>query len=301
MRESVVIPSWELVNKASLIKKFNAVPAMLDTLYFIFIVVYQVAYTSLYVVPGAKDTLLGFATNLAQHQDYALEIGIFLGIGFLSYLILNPIAEGGVLCLIDGYYNKDVTKYDYGYGVSKWLYNFWSLSEQHSALMLFKPVSILTFTFLLMRILGQDYAVNISVGMGIYFLLAILINTLFAYSRILIVFNWVSFMESIALSTRLALSNFRLTLKLYLTVFFVYIRTIFAAALFIVFPALISGIFAWFTSTILIAIFVIITIILFLIALIFLTQLNSVLTIFVDSLWYHAFQQVKWDLPPPKK
>lgn len=119
MRESVVIPSWELVNKASLIKKFNAVPAMLDTLYFIFIVVYQVAYTSLYVVPGAKDTLLGFATNLAQHQDYALEIGIFLGIGFLSYLILNPIAEGGVLCLIDGYYNKDVTKYDYGYGVSK--------------------------------------------------------------------------------------------------------------------------------------------------------------------------------------
>ena len=55
MRENIVIPSWELVNKASLIKKFNFVPALLDTLYFICIVVYQVAYTAVYFVPGAKD------------------------------------------------------------------------------------------------------------------------------------------------------------------------------------------------------------------------------------------------------
>lgn len=57
MRENIVIPSWELVNKASLIKKFNSFPALLDTLYFIVIVVYQVAYTALYLIPGAKETL----------------------------------------------------------------------------------------------------------------------------------------------------------------------------------------------------------------------------------------------------
>jgi hypothetical protein len=74
MRENIVIPSWELVNKASLIKKFNAFPALLDTLYFIIIVVYQVAYTAIYFVPGAKETLFGLMTDLARHQDYAIEI-----------------------------------------------------------------------------------------------------------------------------------------------------------------------------------------------------------------------------------
>jgi hypothetical protein len=74
MRENIVIPSWELVNKASLIKKFNAFPALLDTLYFIVIVVYQVAYTAIYFVPGAKESLLGLAMDLSRHQDYALEI-----------------------------------------------------------------------------------------------------------------------------------------------------------------------------------------------------------------------------------
>ena len=137
--------------------------------------------------------------------------------------------------------------------------------------------------------------------MGIYFLLAFLINTLFAYSKILIVFNGVSFTESIALSTRLALSNFRLTMRLYITVFFVYLRSIFVAALFIVFPVVISAIFTWFTSTVIIAISVTIIAILFLVALIFLSHLNSVLDIFVSALWYHAFQEVKKDLPPPKK
>jgi hypothetical protein len=152
-----------------------------------------------------------------------------------------------------------------------------------------------------MRMFGQDFAVNISIGMGFYFFLAFLINTFFAYSKILIVFNGVSFTESIALSTRLALSNFRLTLRLYVTVFFVYIRTIFIAALFIVFPVILSGIFAWFSSTIVITIAVIATLIIFLVALVFLSHLNSVLDIFVSSLWYHAFQEVKKDLPPPKK
>jgi len=168
-------------------------------------------------------------------------------------------------------------------------------------MVLFRPVSILTFTFLLMRTFGQDYAVDISIGMGIYFFLAFLINTLFAYSKILIVFNGVSFTESIALSTRLALANFRLTLRLYVTVFFVYIRTIFVAALFIVFPVIISAIFAWFSSTIVITIMIVLTTIIFLVAVIFLSHLNSVLEIFVSSLWYHAFNEVKKDLPPPKK
>lgn len=301
MRENIVIPSWELVNKASLIKKFNAFPALLDTLYFIIIVVYQVAYTAIYFVPGAKETLFGLMTDLARHQDYAIEIWLFLGIGFLVYTVLYPMAEWWILCLIDGYFNREISKYDMGYGVSKWLYNFWALSEHGTAMVLFRPVSILTFTFLLMRTFGQDYALNISVGMGIYFLLAFLINTLFAYSKILIVFNGVSFTESIALSTRLALSNFRLTIRLYMTVFFVYIRTIFIAALFIVFPVILSAIFAYFANQIIIMIMVIITLIIFLVALVFLTHLNSVLTIFVSSLWYHAFQEVKKDLPPPKK
>ena len=78
MRENIVIPSWELVNKASLIKKFNAFPAFLDTIFFILLVVYQVAYTSIYFIPGAKDTLFGIAMDLTKHQDYILEVGLFL-------------------------------------------------------------------------------------------------------------------------------------------------------------------------------------------------------------------------------
>jgi hypothetical protein len=295
MKSNIVIPSWELVNKASVIKKFNFLPSLLSTIYLSVIVLYQVAYTYI-IIFQKKDEFFSLVIDFI-HQSYFIEIIIWAIIGLLLYLLLQPIAEAWILFMIDAFSKKDESKQKISYGISQWLLNFLPLFEYHNFMWLFRLLSIVTFYFLLLRVFWQDYAVPISIIMGIYLIIAVWINLLFAYTKFFVIFEKKSVFEAISESTKMSLNNMDVTWKLYYTLFLVYARVIISIIVFTVFPLIFSVLFAYVTTQIFFIAWLSIIWVIFVLFLLFISHLNSVLEIFVEALWYNAYIENKKNNP----
>jgi hypothetical protein len=72
MKSNIVLPSWELVNQASTIKKFNFLPSLLSTIYLSLIVFYQVSYSYI-IFFHKKDEFFKLVLDLI-HQSYFYEV-----------------------------------------------------------------------------------------------------------------------------------------------------------------------------------------------------------------------------------
>lgn len=296
MKSNIVIPSWEIVNTGESIKKFNFIPSLLSTIYLSIVVLYQIAFSYVYIF-HKKDEFFSLVIDFF-HTWYITEVIIFVVIWFLLYILLQPIAEWWIACMIEGYTKKDPLKSTLTYWISQWILNFLQLFELHNFMWLFRLLSIITFYFLLLRVFWQDYAISISVIMWIYMLFAMTINLLFAYTRFFIVFEKKHLFEAISLSTKMTLMNMEITVKLYYTLFLVYARVIVTIILFTVFSLIFSAIFAFLsTQQIFFTIWISSLIIILFFFIIFISHFNSVLEIFVDSLWYNAYIENKKNMP----
>lgn len=291
MKNNIILPSYELAHNASVIKKFNFLPSLLSTIYLSVIVLYQVSYTYI-IVFQKKDEFFAWVINFF-HSSYVLEVIIWIIIWFLLYLLIQPIAEAWIIVLIEGYLKKDENKYSISHWFAQGVLNFLPLFEYHNFMWLFRLLSIITFYFLLLRIFGHSYAVFISIVMFLYLALAIVVNLLFAYTKFFIIFEKKHVFEAISLSTHLTLSSLEITSKLYYTLFLVYARVLLTIILFTIFPIIFSALFAYVTSRIYFMAWLIIIWIFLLAFLLFITHLNSVLEIFVESLWYKAYVENK--------
>ncbi|MDD2566264.1 MAG: hypothetical protein PHZ26_05835 [Candidatus Gracilibacteria bacterium] len=289
MKSNIVLPSFDIANHASVIKKFNFIPSLFSTIYLSVIVLYQVAYSYI-ILFQKKDEFFGLVINFF-HQGYFIEVVIGIIIGFLLYLLLQPVAEAGVITLIESYSKKDEGKYRVSQGFSQGILNFLPLFEYHNFMGLFRLLSIVTFYFLLLRVFGQDYAIIISIILFLYLLFAILVNLLFAYTKFFIIFEKKHVFEAISLSTQMTLTNLDITGKLYYTLFLVYARVFITIIIFTIFPIIFSALFSYITSQILFVIGAGILGIFFLVFLIIISHLNSVLEIFVEALWYNAYME----------
>ncbi|EKE27672.1 MAG: hypothetical protein ACD_3C00174G0004 [uncultured bacterium (gcode 4)] len=289
------MPSWELVNHANVIKKFNFLPSLLSTIYLSVIVLYQVAYSYI-IIFQKKDEFFSLVINFI-HQSYFIEVVIWAIIWLLLYLLLQPIAEAWILFMIDAFSKKEESKQKISYWISQGILNFLPLFEFHNFMWLFRLLSIVTFYFLLLRVFGQDYAVPISIIMGIYMIFAVWINLLFVYTKFFITFEKKSVFEAISLSTRMTLNSMDITLKLYYTLFLVYARVIITIVVFTIFPLIFSALFAYVSTKIFFIVWVTIIFIIFAAFLLFISHLNSVLEIFVEALWYNAYIENKKNSP----
>ncbi len=128
-----------------------------------------------------------------MHADYFIQVLVAFLIFFLLYILIIPITEGGLIALID---KVDTTNHSgevvirnqtVGYGISRGLRHFLPVFEANGITALFKLISIITFTFFLIRLLGREYTAQIFTFMGFYFLVALVINILLAYTRFFIV------------------------------------------------------------------------------------------------------------------
>lgn len=81
-----------------------------------------------------------------------------------------------------------------------------------------------------------------------------------------------------------------MTIRLYSTLILVYVRTILTVLAFILFPFALSAILTYVTIAEIKYLFVAIFTVLFLAFIVFVSHLNSVLEIFVETLWYRAYQ-----------
>ncbi len=287
MQWNLIIPSWELVNKASLIKKFNFFPSLLWTIFLSLIVLYQISYSYI-IIFQKKDEFFSLVLNFI-HSSYFLESLIIVIIFFLTYILFLPIAKWWLYYLIDAYYKQDVSKYTIWYWISQWLLNFLPLFEFNNFMWLFKLLSIITSYLFLIRILWREYILLISVCIWTYFIFAIIINILFIYTTFFIIFEKKWLFESISFSVKMAINNLNVTFKLYYTLFLVYARILITIITFLLLSIITSFIFAYITSFFIFIIWISIVIIIVIVFIIFTSYLNSVLEIFVDSLWYKTY------------
>ncbi len=296
MKSNIVIPSWELVNHATSIKKFNFFPSFLSTIYLSVIVLYQVAFSYIYIFQK-KDEFFWLVIEFF-HKDYFIEVVICVVVWLIAYLLLKPISEAWIVCMVDWFAKWEEPKQKVMYWVSQWLLNFLQLFEYHNFMWLFKLLSIITFYFLLLRLFWSEYAVIISIIMFFYLVFAVLINVLFAYTKFFIIFEKKHIFEAISLSTKMTLMNMDVTMKLYYTLFMVYARVIFTLIVFTAFSLVFSALFALIsTQKIFFAIWVGMLLLIFLAFLVFTSHFNSVLEIFVDALWYNAYNENKKNMP----
>lgn len=297
MRHNIVIPSFELVHNATIIKKFNFFPSFLSTLYLSVIVLYQTAFSYIYIFQK-KDEFFSVVIDLI-HQKYFIEVVIWVAIWFLLYILIQPIAEWWMAQLIDSYSRRDANKYKVSTWITQWLLHFLPLFEFHNFMWLFRLLSIITFYFLLLRIFWENYALTISIIAFFYLLFSIVVNLLFAYTKFFIIFEKKSVFEALSLSTHMSLSNIWVTWRLYYTLFLVYIRVFLTIIVFIIFPLIFSTIFAYITTQIFFMVWIIVMCIIFIIFLVFISHLNSVLEIFVEALWYNAYienkKEIEWE------
>lgn len=249
LRENIILPAWELVNHESLIKKFNFFPSLLSTIYLGCIVLYQLAFSYVYIF-HLNDQFFALVIQFV-HQSYFSELLIGLLVGLILYFSITPIAESGLIALIGKKSeNKDDTS-GYSYGISRGILNFLPIFELTNTMALFKLLSIITFYLFLLRVFGQDYLGIISAAIIIYLAFAFIVNILFSYARFFVIFEEKKAFEAISLSVRMALDNLSVTFHLYFTLLLVYIRTFLTALAFIIFPFVVSIILTYITIALL--------------------------------------------------
>ncbi len=292
MRENIVIPAWQTVIQGTTIKKFNFFPAFLGTFWLSLIVLYQITFTYVQFF-DKKDEFFSMLDNFI-HKSYFNETIIAVGCILLLYMIIAPIAEAGMVIMID-----NESKWEEKQPISgiSWFFRgctyFLPLFELQNLLSVFKLISIITFYILLLRIFWKDYFWYISAWMGIYLLFAFMMNMFFAYAPYFVIFEWKKAFEALSASTHMAIHNIEVTFHLYFTLLLVYLRTIVLALIFIILPFIVSGILAVITILGIKIAFLVITAVFVFLLLIFMSHLNSVLEIFVNSIWYQAYKENK--------
>lgn len=289
MKESIVLSAWEMVTKFDSLKKLNFIPSFMGMLWLFVILFYQLTFTYIYIYNKKDEAMEVLAKFL--HNDYFGETILVLGSIFILYMLLEPIATGGMIEMMHSYKQH---KWEKNRRSWQWFFDglrhFLPIFEAHNLTAIFRPLSIITFYILLLRVFGREFIVPVSVVMGIYLLFAFCINICFSYAKFFIIFEHKKAVESLSASTGLAMRNIGITGRLYFTMILLYLRTILVGIIFLVIPFLISSFLA-FLPTIFglklffLVIFLIISIVLF----IFIVHLNSTLEIFIEATWYEAY------------
>ncbi len=292
MKEDIVISAWEMVTEFHSLKKLNFIPSFMGMLWLFVLVFYQLTFTYIYVF-DKKDEAIEALTKFL-HTDYFTESIALLATIFILYILLEPIATGGMIEMMHSYkqYKWEKNRRSWQ-GFFDGLRHFLPLFEVHNLTAIFRPLSIITFYILLLRIFGQAFIVPISSVMGIYLIFAFCINICFAYAKFYIIFEHKRAIESLSVSTGLAMRNIAITGRLYFTMILLYLRTIVVALIFLVIPFLISSFLAFLPLLGLKLFFLVVFIIIAIVLFIFIVHLNSTLEIFVEATWYEAYMACK--------
>ncbi len=292
MKEHIALQAWEMITRFSSLKKLNFIPSLIGMIWLFLVLTYQITFTYI-VVFKQKDEFLQLLSNFI-HKDYFIEVLISLTILFILYIFVTPLAEWAIVEMIHSYRRSEGKKVHRTFqGVFDGFRHFLPLFEAHNVIAVFKPLTIITFYILLLRIFWKQFFVPITYIMGGYLIFAFFLNMCFSYAKFFIIFEnrWV--IESLSLSTGMAVRHIGITIQLYYTMILLYLRTIIVAIIFLVLPFVISSIVTFFTivsvQIVLLIIFWILSFVLF----IFIVHLNSTLEIFVEATWYEAYQLCK--------
>lgn len=292
MKEHIALQAWEMVTRFTSLKKLNFIPSLIGMTWLFLVIIYQITFTVV-VVFKQKDRFLQYLSNF-MHKDYFTEVLVGFTLLFILYIFVAPLAEWAIVEMIHSYRRSEGKKVHRTLqGVFDGFRHFLPLFEVHNVIAIFKPLTIITFYILLLRIFGKQFFVPITYIMSAYLIFAFFLNMCFSYAKFFIIFEnrWV--IQSLSFSTGMAVRHIGITMQLYYTMILLYLRTIIVAIIFLVLPFAISSILTFFTivsvQIVLLIVFWILSFVLF----IFIVHLNSTLEIFVEATWYEAYQLCK--------
>ncbi len=73
------------------------------------ILIYQSLFAYVYLF-NKQDEVMKSAYNIL-HSSYIVEVAVVVGLVFILYMFLNPIAKGGIIHMIDTYRRNHGQKY----------------------------------------------------------------------------------------------------------------------------------------------------------------------------------------------
>lgn len=292
LKDKIILPGWNIVKDNTSLKKYYLFPWILSIIFLTFLLVYQSIYTYVEIIGKKKEALVLILDFF--HSQYIIEVIIAAVIFLILYFLTLPIFEGWLIQFIQ--HKDSQEEIDSSEAFSLWIYKFFPVFEYNNIFSQFKFISIVNAFLFILRFIWVEYITTLSIIFFVLFLLSIIVNILFVYSKYFIVLENKKVFDAIALSSKLAILNFTNTTKLYILVFVLNIRVIFNFAIFLFFPILISAAIIFISSQIFLYIAVWIISILFIIAIYILWYLTAVLEVFKTSLWYFAYKEWKLKL-----
>ena len=293
----IILAAWRLVTDHGTLKRFNFFPSLVTTIYLAVIVLYQIAFAYLYIFEIHVD-IFQQAMNILQ-SDYIWWIVIGVTVALIVYILTIPIADAGLIALIDRMSRASADSrassdlHPYSYGISRGILFFRPIFEFNNLMISFKILSIITFFLLFVRLIGVQYVSTTATVFGIYLCFAFIVNILFAYTRLFMVLDAKPPLEAIGASIGMTFDHLTETIGFYFTVLLLYIRTLFSAAILILAPFAISATLTYIVSDYIRIVGVVILCLIFLVFLVLVSHLNSVLEIFTQAIWYHAYRAFK--------
>lgn len=287
--------AWKVTLNGQKIRLFNFWWSLLDTLILSVTLIYQLGHISLDVM-GKETAFLWWlrASTLSLLGEHRVSfISSLLVIGLIYFLVnflIKNIFNAWLIYLIRAYTNQSHREYSsmraFTFGWKKSI----KLAEYHSLLFWSKPVYIISIFFWGYNFLNGHWTL-ISIIAGVFLIALALTRFLFEYARYYIITEDRGVFESLGLSLTMTLENIDITMRIFISLVFVYIREIILVIGIFTLPFIISWLVAlglW--PVFLQGVFFILGLV-YLLFLIIVSAMNSTIELFVETLWYSVFRE----------
>lgn len=290
--------AWKLTSTAKKIRHFNFFGSLIETIILSVTLIYQIGYVWLDVMHKKSDFfvwLREFATNLLwNHRLWFIGSVIWVGVFyFLVNFLLKNVFNAGLVYLIRAYMNRNEREYRVMPAFTFWWRKSVKLAEYQSFLFWSKPVYIFYIFFWGYRLLSEEWWL-IFLMAGIFIVALVITRFLFEYARLFIILQdrWV--FESLGLSMTMTIENIGVTFRLFFSLILVYLREIILLIGIFMLPFLLSWLVTLGLADVFLqGVFIVIGLV-YLTFLIIVSAMNSVIEIFIESLWYSVFLENGW-------
>ncbi len=290
-----LVHAWQITLNGQKIRRFNFYGSVMDTIILSGTLIYQIGYVWLDVMQKKSDFfswLREFAGSLlgnhgATFISSVLVIGVFY---FLVNFLLKNIFNAGLISLIRAYNNKNEREYRMMSALTFGWKKSIKLAEYHSLLFWSKPVYIFYIFFWGYRLLHGNWWIIITVA-AIFLVALVVTRFFFEYARYYIIINNSGVFESLGLSLTMTIENIGVTLRIFVSLMLVYLREIILLFGIFLLPFIMSWLVALGLAPIFLqGVFIFIGLVYFAF-LIIVSAMNSVIELYVESLWYSVFRE----------
>ncbi len=289
-----ITEAWKLTLNGQKIRRFNFIGSFLDTLILSITLIWQIGYIWLEVL-GQSSAFFSWVRNfwLSFFWDHRATViwGVII-IGFAYFLVnflIKNIFNAGLVHLIRAYLTQNERQYHtmpaFVFGWRKSI----KLAEYHTILFWSKPVYIVYIFFWGFRFLDANWTIIISAAV-IFWVILFITRLLFEYARYYIITEDTGVFEALWLSLTMGIENITITLRIFISLIFVYVREIILIAGIFFLPFIVSWLIALGLSSVFLQGVLIVIGLVYFIFLIIVSAMNSVIEVFVESLWYSVFR-----------